>query len=116
MRHVEGEVCGEPGCDAAQDPSAGWPAEKPRLLLALIRPDVYDGVPSFAALRASLSMQVYVCSSSTLSNSSTPEKGSQVPVPWARICPSRRPSEVRLISRRRRIVCPGAGEVSMAFS
>ena len=60
-RHVDGEVCGEPGCDAAQDPSAGWPAEKPRLLLALIRPDVYDGVPSFAALRASLSMRVYGC-------------------------------------------------------
>jgi hypothetical protein len=30
VRHVEGEVCGEPGGDAAQDPAAGWPAEKPR--------------------------------------------------------------------------------------
>ena len=30
VHYVEGEVCGEPGGDAAQDPAAGWPAEKPR--------------------------------------------------------------------------------------
>ena len=55
-------------------------------------------------------------SSSALSSSSTPEKGIQASVPSVRIRPSIRPSGVRLISRRRRIVGPGVGAASMAHS